>query len=306
MKKLTLAAVALLLPALSLFAWGPFGPKVKFAHVTPAPYHLPGVEKIVVAQYSTWDPLGSESMMQSVIWRAKEQEIEVIDATDQRVRFADLRGGSDAGEKFRNARPADAYMSIDVRSCNSRINSEIVTKKKKGGDEKVTEYWGVATCSADLRIIDGADGRELAAFSVVGDGTSTRSETRASYLESTALSYAVSEAANEAVAKFAPRHHQVSIGLEKAAPGFKEGFERVKGNRLDEARRIWEAALETNPNSAPLHFNVAAVTEALGDYEAAGEHYRKAAELSADKKYQRGAQAFEERTRDREKMAETR
>lgn len=306
MKKLSLAAVALLLPALSLFAWGPFGPKVKFAHVTPAPYHMPGVAKIVVAQYSTWDPLGSESMMQSVIWRAKEQQIEVIDGTDQRVRFADLRSGGDAGEKFRNAKPADAYMSIDVRNCDSRINSEIVTKKKKGGDEKVTEYWGVATCSADFRIIDGADGRELAAFSVVGDGTSTRSETRASYLESTALSYAISEAANEAVAKFAPRHHQVSIGLEKSAPAFKEGFERVKRNQLEEARKIWEAALDANAGSAPLHFNLAAVDEALGDHEAAGERFRKAAELSAEKKYQRGLRDFEERTRDREKMAETR
>lgn len=303
MKKVAVFAVSFFASVVTLHAWGPFGPKVKFEHVVPPPHHIPGVERIVVAQYSTYDPLGSESVMQSMIWRAKEHRFEIVDATDNRVRLADLRGGKGTTKKFLDDFAADAYMSIDVRNCNSRINSESVKKKKKDGEVTVNEYWGVASCAADLRIVD-PSGEELASFSVVGDGESTRNESRGSYLENTALTNALSEAAAEAVAKFVPRRVEVSIGLEKKAPGFKEGFEKVKVDRLQDARSVWETTLASNAGSAPLHFNLAAVTEALGDYDAATTHYAEAARLApGEKKFRRAVDDFEKRNRDRAEMA---
>jgi Flp pilus assembly protein TadD len=54
----------------------------------------------------------------------------------------------------------------------------------------------------------------------------------------------------------------------------------IDSGRLREARALWEAALRQQPRSASLHFNLAAVCEAIGDRKAAERHYTVAHELA--------------------------
>jgi tetratricopeptide (TPR) repeat protein len=71
-----------------------------------------------------------------------------------------------------------------------------------------------------------------------------------------------------------------SIELDASAPFFDRGMNFIDAGRLQEARAYWEAMLARRPESAPLLYNIAAVSEAAGDLGAAC-HYLERAMMAA-------------------------
>ena len=86
------------------------------------------------------------------------------------------------------------------------------------------------------------------------------------------------------------------IPLEETAPAFDEGMALIDSGRVAEARARWEAALRNEPRNAALHFNLAAVCEALGDRKAAQGHYTAARSLAPkEERYASEMRLFEKR-----------
>jgi len=58
----------------------------------------------------------------------------------------------------------------------------------------------------------------------------------------------------------------------------------IGADRLTDARAIWETALRKNRGSAPLHYNLGAVCEAIGDLPSARRHFERARQLSPEER----------------------
>lgn len=114
---------------------------------------------------------------------------------------------------------------------------------------------------------------------------------------------AAGAAAERAVDRFTPRRISESIALEEDAPEAKAGIERIEAGRYEEARQVWERALERYPDSAPLHYNLGAVCEALGATTSARRHYEEAARLAPfQKKYREALEELRQRLDDAEAL----
>jgi Tfp pilus assembly protein PilF len=61
----------------------------------------------------------------------------------------------------------------------------------------------------------------------------------------------------------------------------------IQADRLGDARAILEIGLRQHPSSSALHFDMAAVCEALGDLQAARDHFREALRIAPDSKQYR-------------------
>jgi Flp pilus assembly protein TadD len=117
-------------------------------------------------------------------------------------------------------------------------------------------------------------------FFVTGAGTSPRAEKATDEDRALAIERAVRHAASEAAHRMTPRRVRESIALDDTAPAFAEGMAMIDAGRFADARKIWEAALQTGATSAPLRYNLGAVCEALGDRRAAELHYNAARQLA--------------------------
>lgn len=186
---------------------------------------------------------------------------------------------------------ADAYLRIDAFSCQTTERSG------QGGAYDVdgnrvhrTQRWVDAVCFAHIDALGKDHKSKLAEFSVRGEGTSQRVSQVADEERDVAMDQAARYAAIVAAEQITPRRIHDSIDLAEDAPSFEEGMSYVESDQLDEARRVWEAALRDHPRSAALHFDLGAVCEALGDFSAAEAHYATAARLQPnDSRYRRRA-----------------
>jgi tetratricopeptide (TPR) repeat protein len=78
-----------------------------------------------------------------------------------------------------------------------------------------------------------------------------------------------------------------TIELDETAPSFEEGFSMISSDRFEDARAIWQASAVRHRDSAPLFFNLGAVSEAIGDLPAARGYYERAAQLSPKERHYR-------------------
>jgi len=95
-----------------------------------------------------------------------------------------------------------------------------------------------------------------------------------------ALHAAARYAAIEATERITPRRVRESIALDERAPAFSDGMAMIEAGQLAEARTIWLRAMQSQPRSAALRFNLAALHEAMGDRRAADVHYHAARQLA--------------------------
>ena len=175
--------------------------------------------------------------------------------------------------------PADAYLAVQTFSCET-FNREGEGSVRDADGQRVKRQlvWVDAVCVARVDVM-GRDMKRLSSFFGRGQGTSPHVEQLSDDERHDAVREAARYAAIDAAERITPRRVREHIPLDDSAPAFDEGMELIENGRVADARKAWESALRQNPRSAPLHFNLAAVCQALGDTASATRHQRAARAL---------------------------
>ena len=242
---------------------GPFlaaAPRITFERRVPAPHDLGDVETIALVR-----AIGDTVKVDAFV----ERFIEQVNRGGQ-LRMRDARRGGDP--------KADAYLSVKSFTCESKKGTAEGNAYDVDGKKMRRQFvWSDAICTAR---VDVSAGKQQVSYLVKGEGTSPRGEELTDEEKNIALDQATRYAAVNAADRITPRRVRESIQLDANAPAFDEGYARIDVGELSDAREIWQKALRQDPRSAALHYNLAAVCEALGDHEAAELHYVTANRLA--------------------------
>lgn len=249
-------------------------PRVTFTRTLPAPYSLGAAEEVAIVRAAA-DP------------RHAEMFIDVFLGELNRSGF--LRG-TDARH-----RPPEkgSRLALDSLACREYLREgEGGIRDAAGARVRQRQEWIEASCTARIDVLSSPSG----SFTVRGAATSPRVVSVTPDEREAAVLRAVHYAARHAAEQITPRRIRESIALDESSPGFEEGLALIEADRLGEARELWERRMRANPRSAPLHFNLAALCEALGDRPAAENHYAAARQLDpAEPRYSLEMRLFKER-----------
>lgn len=268
------------LTILAAFAIGPrllgITPRVTFERILPAPQEVHAEELALVQAIG--DHASIETFVEVFLEHVNESGL---------IRMKDLRRGTG---------PADAYLNVRAFTCEVAEKEGDGSRRDLDNNRVRRHYvWADATCTARVDVLSRTMER-VASFPVKGEGTSPRMEKIGPDERELALEQAARYAAISAAERITPRRVREQIVLEEKAPAFDEGLAMIESGRLGEARAIWTAALRTYPRSAALHYNLAAVCEALGDRATAEQHYRTARDLApSEARYSLELRLFEKR-----------
>lgn len=256
-------------------------PRITFDRHIPAPHDLGAAEEVALVQ-----AIGDNLKVETFLTRFVEQV-----NRSGRLRMRDARLES---EKERRA--ADAFLSVKSFTCDQRSGGAEGNAYDVDGRKVRRRFvWVDSTCMAR---VDVAVGRQRSSFYVKGDGTSPRVLELTDEERNIALEQAARYAAIDAADRITPRRVRESILLDETAPAFDDGFARIDVGEYADARKIWERALRDTPRSPALHFNLAAVCEALGDRKEAELHYVAARQLApAEGRYMSELRSFLRRTK---------
>jgi hypothetical protein len=133
-----------------------------------------------------------------------------------------------------------------------------------GNRVKRKQLWADAICGARMDVMS-RDMKRVSSFFGRGEGTSPRVEEVTDDERAIALAQAARYTALDAAERITPRRVREHIALDETAPAFGDAIALIESGHFAEARSVWEAELRRNPRSASLHYNLAAVCEALGD-----------------------------------------
>lgn len=271
MRPVRLGLVSLLLAC----AAGAAAPRVTFERFAPAPVDLGGAEEITLVEATGDEQL--DEFVESFLAEVNHSRV---------LRARDGRGAR---------RPAPASLRVQGFRCASRVaQGEAGGRDASGERIRKRVEWVDAWCAAKVEVLSGA--RVLATFDVRREATSPRAEKAGDDERAIATRQAARYAAVAVAERITPLRVRESVTLAADAPAFDDGMSMIEIDRLQAARTAWEQALRTHSASAPLHFNLGAVCEALGDRAAAARHYARAAELApADQRFTRELRAFRSR-----------
>ena len=238
-------------------------PRITFERRLPAPHDLGGAEEIALV-HAIGDNVKVEAFLARFIEQANRSgELRMHDARRAR------------------STKADAYLSVKTFTCITREGAAEGNAYDVDGKRIRRPFvWADATCTAR---IDVSAGKLNFSFAVKGEGTSPRVAEVTDEERNIALEQAARYAAVNAAERITPRRVRESILLDEEAPAFEEGFARIDVGAFGDAREAWERALRQEPRSAGVHYNLAAVYEALGDFAAAEQHYVAARTLEPKK-----------------------
>lgn len=252
-------------------------PRIAFERVLPATHDI-GRDRDVAIVHAIGDTAKIETFIEHFIERANG-------AGFFRVRDARAATG-----------PADVFLAIKTFTCDTAAREgEGSVRDYEGNRVKRTLAWAEAICTARIDVMS-HDMKRVSTFYGKGEGISSRVERMTADEREIALRQAARYAAVDAVDRITPRRVKEMIPLDETAPAFEEGMALIDSGRVAEARGRWEVALRQQPRSAALHFNLAAVCEALGDRKAAQSHYTAARRLAPkEERYASEMRLFERR-----------
>ena len=212
---------------------------------------------------------------------AKKAKMRFVDARSLGLKPADLAEGTEAMKAALANVPADVLGGIRLLGCSSELRQQSVTRGGGSSAVQVIEYWYVGSCSAELTVVGNA-GEEVTTLEVEGRYESSRRDNAPDgpAVQEQAFWSSVDDAAKRMLDQAGRKKLKVPVPFDKAAPLATEGLAELDAGRLAAARTLWEGALEANPTSAGLRFNLGAVQEALGDTAAAKASYEEALKLS--------------------------
>src|SRR5258706_13324193 len=192
---------------------------------------------------------------------------------------------------------ADVYLGINAFTCEGKErHAEGSEHDADGGRVKKTYEWLDVTCTARVDVLNATDGRKTLSFTVKGEGTSPRAVALTDDEREIGFSQAAHYAGRVAAEAITPRVVHESVELDSNAPSFDEGYAMITSDRLADARAIWEAALRRHHDSAPLIFDLAALSEAMGDVPAAVRYFELASTLQPnEQRYRSELRMFRKR-----------
>jgi tetratricopeptide (TPR) repeat protein len=263
------------------------GPRVTFERLVPAPHDLHGAQEVAVIG-AIGDTLNVELLVEHFVEQTNRAgTLRIQDARDRRhaMLAAALRKSQ-----------LDAFVAIRAFTCTSNERTGPGSTLDPDGKRIVRPMqWIEARCTARVEALT-ADGVR-SSFAVKGEASSPHVVQISDEEREDALQNAARFTAIDAAEKISPRRVRESIPLDETSPAFEEGYAMVEGGRFAEARAIWERELRRQPRAAALHFNLAAVCEALGDRKAAEQHYLAAGTLAPqEKRYTHEYKSFVRRT----------
>lgn len=233
-----------------------------------------------------------------VFYDKASRELRIDNAIDRGPHFIGSRPDEATLKFLRKRHPAAVYLGFSVFTCS------LAERAAEGNEHDVDNRrirrrhkWADAVCSVRVDVMDGKTGVRIESFQVHGEGTSPRvTEELTDEERSIAFDQAARYTALAAQQALCPRHYRESIELDETAPSFDAGMAMIQGDRLIEARTIWESALQRHPDSAPLEYDLGAVCEAAGDLEAAQRHYSRAVALApGEARYRTAYRSFRKR-----------
>ena len=263
-------------------------PRVVFERRIAAPFDLGGAETVAIVS-AIGDTVIVEFLVEQIIEEtSKAGTLRVFDARAHRHPFV--------LETLRKREPADAYLAVRAFTCtNDERRGEGSVRDPDGKRVKRRQEWVETRCTARIDVLT-AKGAHVT-MPIKGEGASSHVERLGDEDREDAMLHATRFAAIDAAEKIAPRRVRESIILDETGAAFEEGLAMIEAGRLGEARAIWEREVRRHPRAAPLHFNLGAVCEALGDRTAAAQHYVAAKELApAEARYSSEYRAFVRRT----------
>jgi tetratricopeptide (TPR) repeat protein len=236
-------------------------PRIAFDRVVPAVHDLGRARDLAIV-HAVGDSDASDAFVENFV--------------DQ-VNHAGFLHARDARD---STGPADAYLAVQTFSCETfNREGEGSVRDPDGNRVKRVQVWVAAVCTARVDVM-GRDMKRLSSFYGRGEGTSPRAEELTEDERHAAVRQAARYAAIDAAERITPRRVREHIALDENGPAFDAGMALIEAGRVTEARTHWESELKRNARSAALHFNLAAVCEALGDRKAAKSHYTAASQLA--------------------------
>jgi tetratricopeptide (TPR) repeat protein len=236
-------------------------PRIAFERVLPAPHDIGRDKDVAIVEAISNSPQ-IDAFVENFVDQANHSGF-------HRIRDARTATG-----------PADVFLVIKTFTCTTTTREgEGSVRDYAGNRVKRKLLWADAICTARVDVMS-REMKWVSSFYGKGDGTSPRAEQLTDEERDVALQQAARYAAVDAAERITPRRVKEIIPLDETAPAFEEGMALIDSGRVREARGQWEAALRKQPRSAPLHFNLGAVCEALGDRKAAQAHYTAAHELA--------------------------
>jgi tetratricopeptide (TPR) repeat protein len=267
-------AAALLLCATSAFA-NP--PRITFMRTMAPAHDLAPAESLAVI-YAIGDSSKIDSFLEhfvDLVPRAGAMHIVNAVENNHHMLVDDF-----SLRTVRREHPADAYLGVNRFTCAGTERSAEGSETLDSGERvKRMHHWIDAVCSARIDVLN-AEGKRILSYTARGEGTSPRSVSLSADERDVAFEQAARYAAVSAAEGITPRIVRETIELDENAPSFDDGFSMVSSERLEDARAIWQAAAVRHRNSASLYFNLGAVSEAMGDLNAARDYFEKAASLS--------------------------
>ncbi|HEV8660976.1 MAG TPA: tetratricopeptide repeat protein [Thermoanaerobaculia bacterium] len=256
-----------------------FAARLTFGRTIPARQNLAGAEDLVIT-YAISDTDKISTFLDVFLDQTNRSgTLRVLDATEEKTPARKRRLRRQVKEIPQHYR-VEATLRINSFTCQTVEKSGQGSSFDVDGNRvRRKQLWIDAICESHIDALSKSS-KKLAEFSVRGEGTSPRVEELTDEERDIALEQAARYAAIAAAEEITPRRIRESIVLADDAPEFDEGMAMIDAERLDGARRIWESALARHSNSAELHFNLAAVYEALGQLTTADLHYDAAKRLA--------------------------
>ena len=287
------AAAAMLVVAMSASA----APRVAYFRTLPPPHRLPGEDVAIV--YAVGDAAFLAPFVESFIEHANRSGLLRIDAVSRPQLYARQLPDAMTMSRIRRQYPRDVYLGIGPATCDRKEKSgEGSTHDADGHRIREHHEWMDVSCTAAVNIIDASSGGTVGSFRVHGEGTSPRAISLSDEERMLAIEQAAHMAAFSATEAISPRPVRESIELDESVPDFDRVLSLIDAGRLPAARRLLEQSLRRDGDSAAVHYDVAAICEALGDLDAALTHYEAAKRLApANRQYSHELGEFRKRVR---------
>ena len=205
----------------------------------------------------------------------------VEDRKAEGIRF-DVRSGNIVlTGKPTAVKPSDVFVKVHVLDQYATDHIKQTVKKKKKEEDEVINFYETTMLLAftvgtqDGVLMDQAEYQGTAQWKLGEHPADVR----------TRYDYAAANAVRLFLQDITPRNHATKIKLDTSDDGQQEIVKAADRGNVKEAAVQMRSYAEQNPNSPVAWYNLAAMTDALGEYEEAGLLYDKAISLGGKPYY---------------------